>query len=192
MTVAGVVLAAGAGRRFGSLKQVAELDGAPLLQHAVDAMLAVPALDPVLVVLGAQAERVRAAVRLERARVAVCEGWEEGLAASLRCGAQAAGDADWIVVTLGDQPFITPQVIAMVLDEAVAGPGTLAVRATYSGEPGHPVALGRALLPAVMELRGDAGARDLLTGPGVKMVEAGHLCRPDDVDVPDQLEALRP
>ena len=192
MNAAGVVLAAGAGRRFGSLKQVAELGGAPLLQHAIDAMLAVPALDPVVVVLGAEAERVRAAVRVDGARVVVCEGWEEGIAASLRCGVAAAGEADWILVTLGDQPFITAQVIAMVLDRAASAPrGTVAVRAAYGGEPGHPVALGRGMLPEVMELRGDAGARDLLTGQGVKMVEAGHLCRPDDIDVPDQLEAIR-
>jgi molybdenum cofactor cytidylyltransferase len=189
---AGVVLAAGAGRRFGSAKQLAELGGLPLLQHAVDAMLAVPAIDPVVVVLGAEAERVRAAVDLGRARTALCEDWEGGMAASLRCGVQAAGDVDWLVVTLGDQPLITPQVIAMVMDRAgAAARGTLAVRASYGGVPGHPVALARELLAEVGALRGDRGARDLLTGPGVKMVEAGHLCRPDDVDTPDQLEAIR-
>jgi molybdenum cofactor cytidylyltransferase len=188
----GIVLAAGEGRRFGSLKQLAELDGVPLLQHAVDAMLAVPAIDPIVVVLGAQASGVRAAVDFGDARVVECDGWQEGMAASLRCGVEAVGEPDWVLVTLGDQPLITPQVIAMVMDHAdTAPPGTVAVRATYDGVPGHPVALGRALLPDVMALRGDAGARDLLTGPHVKMVEAGHLCRPDDVDTPDQLEAIR-
>jgi molybdenum cofactor cytidylyltransferase len=189
---AGVVLAAGAGRRFGSVKQLAQLGGVPLLQHAVDAMLAVPAIDPVVVVLGAEQERVRAAVDLDGSRVAVCEDWEEGMSASLRCGVEAAGEADWILVALGDQPLITPQAIAMVMDRAQsAGPGTVAVRAMYDGVPGHPVALGRALLGEVRTLRGDRGARDLLTGPGVKMVEAGHLCRPDDVDTTDQLEAIQ-
>ena len=62
--IGGVVLAAGGASRFGSPKQLAELDERPLLQHAVDAMLAVPAIDPVVVVLGAEAERVRAAVDL--------------------------------------------------------------------------------------------------------------------------------
>jgi CTP:molybdopterin cytidylyltransferase MocA len=186
------VLAAGAGRRFGSVKQLAQLGGVPLLQHAVDAMLAVAAIDPVVVVLGAEQERVRAAVDLDGARVAVCEGWEEGMSASLRCGVEAAGEAEWILVALGDQPLITPQVIAMVMDRAQsAGRGTVAVRATYDGVPGHPVALGRALLGEVRTLCGDRGARDLLTGSGVKMVEAGHLCRPDDVDTPDQLEAIQ-
>ena len=84
--IAGLVLAAGGARRFGSPKQLAELEGIPLLQHAVDAMLAVPALDRVVVMLGAAADEVGAAVRFASAEPIVCRGWEEGMAASLRCG----------------------------------------------------------------------------------------------------------
>ena len=88
--IGGVVLAAGGASRFGSPKQLAELDGRPLLQHAVDAMLAVPAIDPVVVVLGAEAERVRAAVDFGAARERSCaRDWAEGMAASLRCGVDA-------------------------------------------------------------------------------------------------------
>jgi molybdenum cofactor cytidylyltransferase len=190
--VGGLVLAAGGGRRFGGVKQLAELDGVPLLQHAVDAMLAVPAIDPIRVVLGAGAARVRAAVDLGVAEALVCEDWEEGMAASLRCGARALTGCTWIIVTLGDQPRITPQVIAAVADRAEGAPaGTAAVRATYGGEPGHPVALSAALLPLVQELRGDVGARELLAHAVVRTFEVGHLCRPDDVDTPEHLEALR-
>jgi hypothetical protein len=65
------------------------------------------------------------------------------------------------------------------------------VRAAYDGRPGHPVALARSLFPAVAALRGDVGARDLLDAAATRTVEVGHLCRPDDVDVPADLEALR-
>jgi CTP:molybdopterin cytidylyltransferase MocA len=192
MTVGGLVLAAGAGRRFGGPKQLAELDGVPLLQHAVDAMLGAGGIGPVRVVLGAHADRVRAAVDFAAADPLVCEGWEEGMAASLRCGVAALYGCDWIVVTLGDQPRITPHVIAAVLTEAArAAEGCAAVRAAYDGRPGHPVALARSLFPAVAALRGDVGARDLLDGAATRSVEVGHLCRPDDVDVPADLEALR-
>jgi CTP:molybdopterin cytidylyltransferase MocA len=192
MTVGGLVLAAGAGRRFGGAKQLAELDGVPLLQHAVDAMLAVPAIGPIRVVLGAEADRVRAALDLGTAEAVVCDEWEEGMAASLRCGVRALAGCTWIIVTLGDQPRITPQVIAAVLDRAESAPtATAAVRATYDGEPGHPVALGAPLLPRVQELRGDVGARELLAHAVVRTFEVGHLCRPDDVDTPEHLEALR-
>lgn len=186
------MLAAGGASRFGSPKQLAELDGRPLLQHAVDAMLAVPAIDPVVVVLGAEAERVRAAVDLGAARGVVCEAWAQGMAASLYCGVQAVGDCDWIIVTLGDQPRVTPQVIAAVVGQAQAAPsGTVAVRATYDGAPGHPVALGRAMLPRLERLSGDAGARGLLGGADVMTFEAARLCDPADVDTPEELEALR-
>ncbi|HEY0361209.1 MAG TPA: nucleotidyltransferase family protein [Solirubrobacteraceae bacterium] len=190
--IGGVVLAAGGASRFGSPKQLAELDGRPLLQHAVDAMLAVPAIDPVVVVLGAEAQHVREAVDFGEARVVVCGDWAEGMAASLRCGVDAVGDCDWVILTLGDQPRVTPQVIAAVMDRADSAPaGTVAVRATYDGAPGHPVALGRAMLPRVAQLSGDAGARDLLGGADVRTFEAARLCDPADVDTPEELEALR-
>jgi molybdenum cofactor cytidylyltransferase len=190
--IAGVVLAAGGASRFGSPKQLADLDGVPLLQHAVDAMLAVASIDRVVVVLGAEAERVREAVDLRSAQPVVCAAWEEGMAASLRCGVGAVGDCDWVIVTLGDQPRVTPHVIAAVLGEAAAAPvGTTAVRATYDGVPGHPVALGRAMLPEVAQLSGDVGARELLGSATVRTFEAAGFCDPADVDTPEELEALR-
>jgi molybdenum cofactor cytidylyltransferase len=190
--IAGVVLAAGGASRFGSTKQLAELDGMPLLQHAVDAILAVPAIDPVVVVLGAEAQRVRGAIDFGDARPVVCDDWQEGMAASLRCGAEAVGDCDWMIVTLGDQPRVTPQVIAAVMDRAdAAPPGIAAVRATYDGVPGHPVALSRDILPRVRQLRGDIGARELLGHAAVRTFEAARLCDPVDVDTPEELEGLR-
>jgi molybdenum cofactor cytidylyltransferase len=190
--IAGIVLAAGGASRFGSPKQLAELDGVPLLQHAIDAVLAVPAIDPVVVVLGAASQEVLAAVELGEGRAIVCPHWEEGMAASLRCGVAAVGDADWVIVTLGDQPRVTPQVIAAVMDTAESAPiGTAAVRATYDGVPGHPVALSRAMLPGVAKLRGDVGARELLGSASVRTFEAGRLCDPTDVDTPEELEGLR-
>lgn len=190
--IAGVVLAAGGASRFGSPKQLAELEGRPLLQHAIDAVLGVSAVDPVVVVLGASAERVREAVVLRRARPVVCHDWAEGMAASLRCGVEAVGDADWVIVTLGDQPRVTSEVIAAVAEEAASAPaGVTAIRAMYDGVPGHPVALSRAMLPGVAKLRGDVGARELLGSASVRTFEAGRLCDPVDVDTPEELEGLR-
>jgi CTP:molybdopterin cytidylyltransferase MocA len=185
----GLVLAAGAARRFGTPKQLAELDGIPLLQHAVDAMLAARGVDRVVVVLGAGAGEVRAAVDFGGAEVVECDGWAEGMAASLRAGVAALASCDAIVVTLGDQPRMSPAAIAAVVE--AAAPGVDAVRAVYDGEPGHPVLLRGALYDRVGLLRGDTGARDLLDGVQVRTVEVGHLGRPGDVDTPEELEALR-
>jgi CTP:molybdopterin cytidylyltransferase MocA len=183
----GLILAAGAGTRFGGTKQLADLRGRPLLGYAVDAMLAVPALDPVVVVLGHAAEQILAVVDFGEAEVVVCADWELGQAYSLRRGLAALGDADAVAVTLGDQPFITPQVIAGALDQLE---GYDAVRAVYEGKPGHPVVLGRAVMDAAASLDGDVGARDLLSKFRVKRWEAGHLASAVDVDTPEELQAL--
>ncbi len=185
---AGVILAAGASRRFaGGVKQLAPLRGRPLLEYAIEAMVVVPALDPVLVVLGHAAGEIAAAVDLQGAEPVVCDDWEEGQSASLRRGVEAAGDADAVVVTLGDQPLITPQVIAGALDRLE---GCDAVRTTYDGVPGHPVVLGRRVMDAIGKLRGDTGARDLLARFRVGTFEAGHLCSAADIDTREELARL--
>jgi CTP:molybdopterin cytidylyltransferase MocA len=96
---AGLVLAAGAGTRFGiDSKMLAELDGRPLLEHAVAAQCAVGALDRVVVVLGSRADEIRAHVDFGRAEVVVCEQWPAGQSASLSCGASALRGADKVIV----------------------------------------------------------------------------------------------
>jgi molybdenum cofactor cytidylyltransferase len=182
------VLAAGAGRRFaGGVKQLAELHGRPLLSYALEAMLGVPALDPVIVVLGHAAEQISAAVDFADATVVIAADWDDGQSASLKRGVVAAGDADAVVVTLGDQPFITAQVIAGALDHLA---GYDAVRVMYHDRPGHPVVLSRTVMDAVGELEGDKGARDLLARFRVCRWEAGHLCSAADVDTREELAGL--
>ena len=184
--IAGLVLAAGEGTRFGGPKQLAELDGRPLLEHALAAMGAV---ERVVVVLGAHADEILAKVDFGAAVPVVCEGWREGQAASLRTGLAELGDAEAVIVTLGDQPRITPEVIALAIERF--SEGCRPVRMTYEGRPGHPVVLPAWMIPAVMKLEGDRGARLLLEEAGTLEVEAGHLASAADVDTPDDLEVLR-
>jgi CTP:molybdopterin cytidylyltransferase MocA len=86
-------------------------------------------------------------------------------------------------------PGVTPEAIEAVM--SACGTDVDAVRASYGGRGGHPVALSRALLDRVPALQGDVGARELLAGARVREVEALHLARPDDVDTPEELEAIR-
>lgn len=187
--VGGIVLAAGGASRFGGRKQLAELHGRPLIEHAVEAFRSVPEVERVVVVLGAEADAVRGGADLGGAEIVLAEDWEEGIAASLRAGVRALADADAVLVTLADQPFVGPEVLRAILEQ-LDTPAP-AARATYGGAPGHPVLIKRALYPEVERLRGDVGARDLLAAHGATDIECGRLARPDDVDTPDDLEELR-
>jgi CTP:molybdopterin cytidylyltransferase MocA len=177
---AGLLLAAGEGRRFGGPKQLAPLHGRPLLEHALAALAA--ELERVVVVLGARAEEIRRGADLGRAEVVVCPDWEEGMAASVRCGLAALAGAGRVLVAPADQPGLTPAAVRAVLER----PGS--ARAVYAGRPGHPVVLGPELLARAGELRGDAGFRDLLAG--VPEVECGHLGRALDIDTREDLEMV--
>jgi len=181
---AGLILAAGEGARFGEQpKLLADIEGRSVLEHAINAQCAVPGLDRVVVVLGAHAAGVLARVDFHCAEPVICSEWREGIAASLRRGVEELDGAERVIVTLGDQPLVTPEVIGLFVD---AEPGT---RATYDGRPGHPVVMGPVQMRAVAKLRGDHGARDLLGD--APTIECGELCCGRDVDTVADLEAVR-
>lgn len=186
--IAGLILAAGEGRRFGGPKQLAELEGRPLIEHAVETMRAVSALERIVVVLGAHAEAVRGGADLAGTDTVVAANWADGISASLRAGVAAVSDADAALITLGDQPLITPRVVSGVL--GLAACGAPAARATYGGRPGHPVLIRRELFGEVEQLRGDSGARGLLERAGVREIECGRMASADDVDTPADLGAI--
>ena len=186
--IGGLVLAAGAGTRFGGRKQLAELDGSPLLEHALRAMTAAP-VGRVVVVLGALVEEVIATVDLHGAEPCPCERWDEGQAASLACGLAELADCEAVVVTLGDQPRMSPDAIRRVI--SARGSGAAAVRATYHGAPGHPVLLERDLFESFRDVTGDHGARNLLLSVQVREVPCEDLGGGEDVDTPAELDALR-
>ncbi|MCW0216110.1 MAG: nucleotidyltransferase family protein [Pseudonocardia sp.] len=192
MQPAGLLLAAGAGRRMGGPKALVEIDGEPLVRRSLR-VLADGGCGPLLVVLGAAAERVAPLIP-EGVRIVVAAGWSEGMGASLRAGldALAALDTavDSAVVHLVDLPGVTAEAVARLA--AIAGPDALA-RAAYGAEPAHPVLLGRTHWSGVRDAaEGDAGARGYLRGnPAVRLVECGDVARPDDVDTPEQLARLR-
>jgi CTP:molybdopterin cytidylyltransferase MocA len=186
--IGGLVLAAGAGIRFGRPKQLVELDGRPLLEHAIEAITAAP-VGRVVVVLGASATEVIARVDPQGADFRLCARWDEGQSASLACGLAALSDCEAVAITLGDQPRLSPEAIRRVI--AARAEGVDAVRATYAGEPGHPVLLERRLFDRMRDVTGDHGARNLLLSVPTREVVCDDLGGGEDVDTPAQLDALR-
>jgi len=185
--IGGLVLAAGAATRFGAPKQLADLDGMPLLEHSLRAITASP-VGRVVVVLGSGAEEITAGVDFHGADPRVCSRWEEGQSASLACGLAELADCEAVVVTLGDQPRISPDSIRRVV---AARNGSAAVRATYGGTPGHPVLLERELFGPLRNVSGDKGARNLLLSVQVLDIPCDDLGGGEDVDTPAELDALR-
>jgi CTP:molybdopterin cytidylyltransferase MocA len=185
--IGGLVLAAGEGRRFGGAKQLATYRGRPLLEHALSAMAAARVLSDRLVVLGARANDIIATVDLHGARPLIATDWAAGQAASLRAGIAAlSSTVDAIVITLGDQPNISPAAIEAVI--AARDPTRFdAVRATYGARPGHPVLLERTLFGASMSLQGDQGARNLLAGARTLTVACDGRGSDLDIDLREQI-----
>ena len=157
--IAGVLLAAGGSRRFGSQKLVSMLGGVPLVRHA--AITLARSTDTLVIVLGNEADAVRAALSDVDAVVVENPDWSQGLSSSVKCGVAALPpDVEAIVVALGDQPRIDPLVVRSLIECWRAG-GKPIVSARYRGERGHPVLFDRAVFPQLEMLRGDVGARTM-------------------------------
>jgi molybdenum cofactor cytidylyltransferase len=196
--VLGVVLAAGGSTRMGRPKQLAELDGRPLLAHVLAAVDTAPVdrgrppVDRLVVALGGAADAVLERVDLGRAEPLVVEGWAAGMGHVLASTLAKAGD-DWgaVVVLLGDQPLVPGGAVARVVEAWRAGAGPV-VTATYGGRPGHPKLFDRSLLADLLRLTGDTGARDLLAAhpDRVHRVEVGDLGSDTDIDVEADLERV--
>jgi CTP:molybdopterin cytidylyltransferase MocA len=173
-TTAGVLLAAGAGTRYGMPKVLAV--GGAWLRAGV-AALASGGCDDVVVVLGAAVVDVPVP-----ARAVIAENWSEGLSASVRAGV-AAVDASYVVLHTVDAPDIGADVVRRVLDAARSSPSGLA-RARYGPRPGHPVAIAREHWPDLLEgLRGDEGARAFLADrTDIVVVDCADLASGQDID----------
>ena len=187
-----IVLAAGAGSRFGSAKQLALLDGRPLLQHPLDA-LAAAGVDDVVVVLGDDAAAIEAAITWRGERRRVNARPQDGLASSLRVGLDAAAEdpsAEAVLVVLGDQPSLRPDVIRSVLGAAATSDRPIVrVRWTGDGAP-NPVLVRRAAWALAAGLEGDRGLGPLLAARPDLVAEVPASGRLPDVDTPADLAAI--
>ncbi|WP_433826457.1 nucleotidyltransferase family protein [Actinoplanes sp. CA-015351] len=204
MSVAGLVLAAGAGRRYGMPKALVRHEGQLFVERAADTLRRA-GCERVLVVLGAAADEVRAAAP-GLPETVVNPDWATGMASSLRTGlATLAGTP---TATPGETPAATPEgsrpvtaVVVLLVDmpgvgaEAVrriavhASPGAL-VMGGYHGRRGHPVLLGRDHWAGVAATAtGDRGARDYLRTQEVLIVDVGDVADDEDFDFPGNLSA---
>lgn len=191
MTVAGLLLAAGAGRRFGGPKALAVFDGVTLLERGV-ALLEAGGCEPVVAVLGAEAEQVGAVTYLAGVVTVTNPDWATGMGSSLRAGLRALpDDVEAVVVALVDQPLIGPDAVRRL--RVAHTRGAKAAVATYDGEPRNPVLLDRSLWAEVADAAlGDTGARGFLKAHPelVVPVMCDDTGSSADIDTRDDLATL--
>jgi CTP:molybdopterin cytidylyltransferase MocA len=190
--VAGVLLAAGTGRRLGVVKALVELHGQPLAERGVRT-LAAGGCRPVLVVLGAAAGEVQRACALGEAVVVTNEAWAQGMGGSVRAGlaeAERSGALAALVLPV-DQPLVTPALVGRLI--GAWRDGAVAAVATYGTEKSTPVVLDRSLWPDVAaNAVGDVGAREFLrSNPELlTLVACDDVGEPFDIDTEDDLRRI--
>jgi len=189
--ISAILLAAGTSSRMGRPKQLLPYRGKPLLQHVID-LLPGLGLSDVVVVLGHQAREITSAIELPPgARTIVNPDYASGQGSSLRAGLAAmTPDTTAALVLVGDQPGIPPEALRTVLDlrRTCLLP---VIRASYRGDPGHPVLLDRSIWPTLASGADDAGARAWMSDhPDAVMIAPLPHSLPIEVDCEDDYRRL--
>jgi CTP:molybdopterin cytidylyltransferase MocA len=195
--VGAVVLAAGAGRRFGGQKLMAPFHGRPVVAHVFEVVRqarAVRLVDDAVAVIAPDGQEVAGLASRAGLRPVENANPAQGLSGSLRCGLRSLGpDVAVAALLLADQPLVRVEVLAVLVAAWRTGLGTL-VRPRYADapdEPGHPVLVDRSLWHLADALSGEAGLGALLPAgsAGVAVIEVSG--RNPDIDTPDDLTKLQ-
>jgi molybdenum cofactor cytidylyltransferase len=194
-TVAAVVLAAGSSRRFGKAnKLLAEVADHPLITHAVSAFAA-SRVSEVIVVTGPDPQDIQAALAGYAVRYAHNPDHLSGMGGSVAAGVAAIPtDSDGVLICPGDMPGISSRFIDSLIDAFEASGGERIIRPELpDGRPAHPVLWPRRLFPALRQLSGPQGGKQILDALAADVVPLRTESTDTalDIDTMDDLEALR-
>jgi molybdenum cofactor cytidylyltransferase len=189
--VAAVVLAAGGSKRMGQAKQLLPIDGQPMVRRVVQAVCDA-GLAQVVVVVGAEGERVAGALAGLELEIVHNRNWQQGMSTSVRAGLEALRpEIEAALLVLADQPGLTPALLQVLVDGYRASQARI-VAPFYRGRRGNPVLFARALFPELGQVEGDRGGRALLVR---YQQEVAHVDLDDaaillDVDTRQDYEGL--
>ena len=185
MEIGCVLLCSGYGRRFGSNKLLALLDGVPLYRRAFAALP--PALFTKAVVTSQYGEILAQAGKLGYLPLLNCHPWE-GVAAGIRLGLAALRNMDGVLFSVCDQPILTTKSIENLINSFLESPDFIHAL-SWQGRRGNPVLFPKALFPELMALTGDAGGSAVIRRHAelLRLTEAGSPRELSDVDYPEEL-----
>ena len=188
--IAGILLAAGASRRFGSQKLLASVDGRPLVRLTVERLLAT-GLDDIVVVLGSDATAVGAALGGLAVRTVTNAEYAAGMSTSVRAGLAALpSDVDAALVALGDQPGVDATVVDPLLEHYRARRPGVVAPVYRGGIRGNPVLFDRALFDELRAVTGDEGGRSVIArDPGRVALVTVDMEMPADIDLPGDVHS---
>lgn len=191
--IAAIILAAGQSSRMGQNKLLLDFNGKPLLCHVIDQALALN-LPETVVVLGHQAEAIRAAIGDRPVRSVLAPDYAEGMSASLKAGIDSLKpDIDAAMILLGDMPQVTVPLLRLLISAYNPLEGRAIVLPTHDGKRGNPVLWDRRFFPEIRQLAGDVGARHLIGEHAEMVVEISTDDRAilQDIDTPDAYDELQ-
>ena len=184
-----IVLAGGDAKRFGSPKQLARINGVPMLRLMLGRALSLAGAQ-VTVVLGASASVVAPAIGRLAVNVVVNRNWEEGLSSSIRTGiASCPGSIGGVLLLLADQVGVTSYDLQRLADAWRRNPQAI-VAAQYGGGYGVPAIFPRSQFARLTALRGGQGARQLLRAGGPRIVGVPMPGAAQDIDTPEDLASF--
>jgi len=194
MTVAAIILAAGASRRLGHPKQLVEYGGKTLLEHALSAAKEAGAV-PVLAVLGSQFAPICATVAFNDAIPVLNDLWEQGIASSIQAGLREvdvrAPQVSGALLMTCDQPRLTSHHLRALMKSFSAQAKPSIVASAYAGTRGIPAIFPRTVFDDLHALRGDKGARMILSDPACPVITLPFAGGELDIDTPSDLEQLK-
>jgi molybdenum cofactor cytidylyltransferase len=187
-----IILAAGESTRMGRPKQLLPYNGKSLLEHAVDTANDSIA-EPVIVVLGANADLLEKEIDDKKVHIAINNEWKEGMASSVRCGIKTlehiAPSTDATVIMVCDQPFVS----SVLLDHLISmqkNSGKLIVTSQYEDAIGPPALFHRTIFPELLQLKGDTGAKKIIEQRMNEVATVPFAEGAIDIDTEEQYRAI--
>lgn len=187
-----ILLAAGSSSRLGKPKQLAQHKGESFIAHAISE--AIKVTPEVIVVLGANCDAVKKDIEKFAVQIVVNKNWEDGMSSSIRCGITAVlnknASAEAVVIIVCDQPFLSSTIIREIIEKYEAAKKPI-VACTYEDIIGTPVLFNKTFFRPLMELKGQAGAKKIISENSDVTVTVPFPLGYIDIDTKEDLENLK-